>query len=273
MGSDVNGGVAPQPKLQKRWLTSSWVIFNNKNKPVRQYEPFFSGRYKFQDNAIHGVSSIMLYDAIARPVAVVSPDHTWSKVQHDPWGSEQWDKTDTVLIEDPSTDKDVGGFFKLLPRAAYMPTWYGQRCHGQLGTLEKEAAMLSAALADTPSSVRFDSLGRACVSFEVLRSPQPPTSTSKVKDQVLRQPSFLDVQGMPVKLEDSLGWEATKNIYAIGGWVISETHMDNGARWTLPDVSGIPIHTWNSRGQQDTARKWHAHLVPLRQKYFSCVSY
>ncbi|OAA70033.1 YD repeat-containing protein [Akanthomyces lecanii RCEF 1005] len=250
VSSGVEGGLAIQPKIQQRWLTSSWVIFNNKNKPVRQYEPFFSGSHRFQDKAIYGVSSIMLYDAIARPVAVVSPDHTWSKVKHDPWGSEQWDKIDTVLIEDPSTDEDVGGFFKLLPRAAYMPTWYGQRCHGQLGTLEKEAAMHSASLAETPSSVKFDSLGRACVSFEVLRHPQPSTSTSTVKDQVLRQPSFLDVQGMPVKLEDSLGRETATNIFAIGGWIMSETHMDNGTRWTLPDVSGIPILTWNARGQR-----------------------
>ncbi|OAR03093.1 hypothetical protein LLEC1_03147, partial [Akanthomyces lecanii] len=239
-----------QSKIQKRWLTSSWVIFNNKNKPVRQYEPFFSGSHEFQDKAIHGVSSIMLYDAIARPVAVLSPDHTWSKVKHDPWGSEQWDKIDTALIEDPSTDEDVGGFFKLLPRAAYMPTWFGQRCHGQLGSLEKEAALQSASLANTPSSVRFDSLGRTCVSFEVLRNPQPSSSTSKVKDQVLRQPSFLDVQGLPAKLEDSLGRETATNLYAIGGWIMSETQMDNGTRWTLPDVSGIPILTWNARGQR-----------------------
>ncbi|ATY64735.1 YD repeat-containing [Cordyceps militaris] len=251
--SGVDGTVADaasESKIQNRWLTSSWTIFNNKNKPVRQYEPFFSMSHAFQDKAIYGVSSIMLYDAIARPIAVIAPDHTWTKVKHDPWGTEQWDKMDTVLIEDPSTDEDVGGFFKLLARADYMPTWYQQRCNGQLGTLEKDAAIQSAIFANTPSSVRFDSLGRACVSFEVLRNPPQPASTAGAKDQVLRQPSFLDVQGMPAKLEDVLGRETARNFYAIGGWIISETHMDNGTKWTLPDVSGIPILTWNARGQR-----------------------
>jgi hypothetical protein len=62
-----------------RWLTSSWVIYNNKGNPVQNYQPCFSGRYSFQDRAIHGVSPILLYDVLSRTVAVINADHTWSK--------------------------------------------------------------------------------------------------------------------------------------------------------------------------------------------------
>jgi hypothetical protein len=37
-GPVVEGG----PDVHPRWVGSGWTIFNNKGKPVRQYEPFFS---------------------------------------------------------------------------------------------------------------------------------------------------------------------------------------------------------------------------------------
>ena len=37
-GPVAEGGPAVSP----RWVGSGWTIFNNKGKPVRQYEPFFS---------------------------------------------------------------------------------------------------------------------------------------------------------------------------------------------------------------------------------------
>ncbi|KAJ2973538.1 hypothetical protein NQ176_g6551 [Zarea fungicola] len=245
VGNTASTDISSQLIAQNRWLTSSWIIFNNKNKPVRAYEPFFSGTHEFQDRAIFGVSSITLYDAVGRPVAALSPDHTWTKVKHGPWGTESWDKIDTVAIEDPATDEDVGPFFNLLPRTDYMPTWYAQRSDGQLGPLEKDAALQSVAFANTPSCVVFDSLGRACASFEVLRSRRPGSV-----DEILRQPSYLDVQGLPARIVDTLGRETTRNIYTSGGWVMSETHMDNGTKWTLPDVTGKPVMTWNARKQR-----------------------
>jgi RHS repeat-associated protein len=233
-----------------RWLASSWTILNNKNKPVRQYEPFFSDTHKFQDRAIHGMSKVMLYDAVARPIAVLSPNHTWTKTTFDPWKSEEWDKQDTILISDPSADDDVGPFFTHLPRDDYMPTWYAQRCDGHLGNLEKETAIKSAVLANTPTTKFFDSLGRVCVTFDVHR--RPPTSGQRAapQDELLRQPSFLDVQGLPGKIVDALQRNVARNVYSIGGWVIAETHMDSGTKWTLPDSVGGPILTWNARGDR-----------------------
>ena len=32
----------PGPVVNPRWVGSGWTIYNNKGKPVRQYEPFFS---------------------------------------------------------------------------------------------------------------------------------------------------------------------------------------------------------------------------------------
>ena len=43
-GPLVEGG----PVVNPRWVGSGWTIFNNKGKPVRQYEPFFSATHRFE---------------------------------------------------------------------------------------------------------------------------------------------------------------------------------------------------------------------------------
>ena len=43
-GPLVEGG----PVVNPRWVGSGWTIFNNKGKPVRQYEPFFSDTHRFE---------------------------------------------------------------------------------------------------------------------------------------------------------------------------------------------------------------------------------
>ncbi|KAH6845654.1 YD repeat-containing protein [Chaetomium sp. MPI-CAGE-AT-0009] len=198
--------------IHNRWLTSSWVIYNNKGAPVRSYEPFFSDTHRFQDKAIHGVSPTFVYDSLGRTVAVVYPDGTWTKVAFSPWDSQAWDRADTVLIANPAQDPDVGGFIARLGKETYLPTWYSQRCAGQLGPEEERAAKASAVHASTPSLAFFDALGRDCVI-------------------------------------DTMGRTASRMTYSFGKAVVQEEHFDSGEKWTLKDAGGTPIRTWNGRGQ------------------------
>src|SRR5439155_16337673 len=89
---------------------SGWTIFNNKGKPVRQYEPFFSQLpkgHQFEFGATVGVSPILCYDPVERVVATIHPNHTYEKVVFDPWGQATSDVNDTVLQDDPTADLDV----------------------------------------------------------------------------------------------------------------------------------------------------------------------
>ncbi|MBL0716212.1 MAG: hypothetical protein JJV98_21205, partial [Desulfosarcina sp.] len=63
-------GVAGPP----RWVGSGWTIFNNKGKPVRQYEPFFDETHKFRFGKKVGVSPILFYDPAERVVATLHPN-------------------------------------------------------------------------------------------------------------------------------------------------------------------------------------------------------
>jgi hypothetical protein len=54
--------------VSPRWVGSGWTVFNNKGKPVRQYEPFFTDRHRFEFDVRIGVSPVVFYDPIGRVV-------------------------------------------------------------------------------------------------------------------------------------------------------------------------------------------------------------
>ncbi len=91
-GPLVEGGAVINP----RWVGSGWTIFNNKGKPVRKYEPFFSPTHQFEFAKIVGVSSILFYDPVERVVATLHPNNTYEKVVFDPWHQKTWDINDTM---------------------------------------------------------------------------------------------------------------------------------------------------------------------------------
>jgi len=134
-------------------------VFNNKGKPVRQYEPFFTDTHCFEFDVRIGVSPVLFYDPVERVVATLHPNHTWEKVGFDPWQQTTYDVNDTVLL-DPKTDADVKEFFTRLQDVEYLPTWYEQRVGGLLGAEEQEAADKAAVHANTPSVTHAASLGR-----------------------------------------------------------------------------------------------------------------
>src|SRR5881409_1122073 len=108
-------GVGGQPTMtatdvSPRWVGSGWTVFNNKGKPVRQFEPFFTDTHSFEFDVRIGVSPVLFYDPVERVVATLHPNHTYEKVVFDPWRQETWDVSDTLTLE-PQNDKDVKGFF------------------------------------------------------------------------------------------------------------------------------------------------------------------
>jgi hypothetical protein len=139
-GALVEGG----PRIDPRWIGSGWTIFNNKGKPVRQYEPFFSASHDFEFAAIVGVSPILFYDPVERVVATLHPNNTYEKVVFDPWRQTSWDVNDTALF-DPRTDPDVQDLFVRLPESDYLPTWYREELWPKLGdaVIRRRSALAS----------------------------------------------------------------------------------------------------------------------------------
>ena len=228
------------PVQNPRWIASGATIYNNKGKPVRQFEPFFSATPQYGIET-WGVSSTLFYDALERVVATLHPNNTFAKVVFDPWQQTTYDVNDTVTF-DPTTDPDVGEFFSRLPATDYLPTWYNARINGALGPDEQAAAQKAAAHANTPTIVNADSLGRAFLTIV------DNGKDASGNDQQFPTQTSLDIEGNPLQITDALGRVAMRYDYAMLGVRIHQLSMEAGERWTLNDVTGKPIRSWNSRG-------------------------
>ena len=232
-GPLLDGGKVVNP----RWVGSGWTIFNNKGKPVRQYEPFFSPTCQFEFAVTAGVSPILCYDPLTRVVATVHPNQTYQKVVFDPWRQDSWDVNDTVLQPDPGSDPDVGAFFKFFPAGDYLPTWYTQRSAGALGSWEQAAATKAAAHANTFATAYLDTLGRPFLTIA------DNAADGKYQSRVL-----LDIEGQQRSVIDALGRTVMVYDYDLAGNTIHHSSMEAAERWLLNNVVGKPIRAWDTRG-------------------------
>jgi RHS repeat-associated protein len=254
-----------------RWVGSGWTVFNNKGKPVRQYEPFFTDTHRFEFDVRIGVSPVIFYDPVERVIATLHPNHTYEKVLFDPWQQTTYDVNDTCAARnaqtgDPRTDPEIGGYvaeyFKVLPSNPAQPwqTWHAQRIVGALGTDEQKAAQRAQAHADTPATAHFDTLGRPFLNVARNRVACPGHDLDGSRESFATRVD-LDIEGNQRAVRDAIqqagdgdpfGRVVMRYAYDMLGNHIHQLSMDAGARWMLNDVAGKPIRAWDSRGHNFT---------------------
>ncbi|MEG4274721.1 MULTISPECIES: SpvB/TcaC N-terminal domain-containing protein [unclassified Microcoleus] len=255
-----------KPKLtptNPRWVGNGRTVYNNKGKPVKQYEPFFSSTHLYEaepEMVMAGVTPILFYDPAQRVVATLHPNHTFEKVVFDPWQQTTWDVNDTVLIADPKTDADVGSFFDRLPETDYLPTWYDFRIdpakaleewpdvdrqgrahpeNAHIRSAEASAARKAAKHAGTPTVAHLDSLGRTFLT--IADNGDAGNYETRVE---------LDIEGNQRSVIDARGRTVMTYDYDLLGGRIHQVSMDAAERWMLNDVMGKPIYGWDSRGHR-----------------------
>jgi RHS repeat-associated protein len=230
-GALQEGGASVDP----RWIVSGWTVFNNKGKPVKSYEPFFSQTTAFEFAPLKGVGATVFYDAAERSVATLQPDKTWTKLVSDPWSQATWDANDTVLVPDPRADPDVGDLFRRLPTDEYLPTWHVERAGGALGVTEQRAAQLAAAHAGTPARSYLDTLGRTILT--VADNGLLGTYSTRIE---------YDPEGNRLSVIDARGRVAMRYAYDILGHRLRSDGIDAGTRWVLNDIASKPLYGWDS---------------------------
>jgi RHS repeat-associated protein len=235
-----------------RWIGSGWTVYTSKGeRPVRQYEPFFSATHRAEPRK-EGVSSVAFYDPLERSIAKLRPDHAYEKVVFSPWRQITWDANDTVL-SDPRTDPEVRGrtraYFDALPDSGSWSTWYAARASGALGAAESEAAVRAAAHDETPTVVHLDVLGRV---FLTVTDAGPDEHGAPRR---FRTRLELDASGNTLEVTDALDRVAMRYRYDLAGRRVHQASMEAGERWTLHDVAGEPVHVWDARGQRITTRR------------------
>jgi len=300
-GPLFEGGSVVSP----RWVGSGWTIFNNKGKPARQYEPFFSRLpeqgHRFEFGVQVGVSPILFYDPVERVVATRHPNHTYEKVVFDPWRQTTYDGNDATWAPDkpgappfdPKHDPDVGPYFERLPDREYLPTWHDLRTdaakalqewpdtdaqgqpipsNAKRREAERDAAGKASAHADTPTTAHLDALGRPFLTLAHHKVVCQGHALNGTEDQFATRIE-LDLEGNQRAVLDERklknGDRETRILmrydYDMLGTRIHQLSMEAGARWMLQDVTGKPIRAWDSRGHS-----FRTEYDPLRrpQKQF-----
>ena len=258
---DPQGAVA-SAHTPRRWVGSGRTVFNNKGKPVRQYQPFFSATHLFEtepEMTDTGVTPVLFYDPIGRAVATLHPNHTYEKVLFEPWQQTTWDVNDTVAPRgretgDPRTDPDVAGYVRayFMRQPAGWETWHAQRIGGRMGPSERDAAEKAAGHADTPAVVHFEALGRSFLTVAHNRSVrnaavvEEKTGTRIERDIEGNQRAVCDERTRPDgSLEQRI---VVCYDFDMLGTPIHRSSMDAGERWILCDVNRHTVRTWDSRG-------------------------
>lgn len=220
---------------QLRWIGNGRTIKNNKDNPVKQYEPYFSVSWQYEDYkelVESGETSKMYYDAAGRLIKTEMPDGTFSKVEFDSWKQTVYDANDTI-VESP---------------------WYYNRSNRLIDTeliaegknpaREKIAADKAAKHANTPNSLHFDTLGRPVLSID------HNINIITEADEFYPTKIQLDTEGNLRSVTDARGNTVMQYKYDMLGNLVYQNSMDAGQRWLLTNILSKPLRTWDERNHE-----------------------
>lgn len=211
-----------------RWVGTGRTVLNNKGKAVMQYEPYFSVTHAYEsapELVEIGVTPVMYYDAVGRLIRTEFPDGTLSRVAFNSWLQRTFDRNDTVQAS----------------------AWYAARVSGGMGQPEQDAAQKAALHHDTPAVAHLDSLGR--VFCTVAHNKFHDAATGQLREEFYATRLELDLENNQRRVTDTRGRDILIQQFDMLGAVTHSTSVDAGERWSLQNVAGQPIRSWDSRGQ------------------------
>ena len=210
-----------------RWIGNGRTVLNNKGNPVKQYEPYFSTNFLYEDApelVEIGVTPIIYYDAVGRAIKTELPDGTLTRVEFDSWKQSDFDPNDTV--QDSQWYRDRGS----PDPNGTMPL-----------TKNEQAAWKAAKHHNTPNSLYLDSLGRPVLSIE------HNGKDTADKDRLYTTFIQLDIEGNARAVIDARGNTVMEYEYDMLGHQVYQKSMDAGERWMFNNLTGNPVHSWDER--------------------------
>lgn len=202
---------------EERWLVTGHVVYNNKQQPIKHYEPFFSTQYEFESNEqfeSYGISIVNRYDAIGQLVRADYPNNTFTELEITPWRISHFDQNDTV-------ERSLYKVFReMLPES----------------NPERMALDRSLAHKNTPSESILDPLGREIVDLK--------QNNNGLDNRIEKH---YNANGSIVEVIDSRNLIAFEYKYDMLGRVLYEKSIDSGENWNFHNNYDLIIHAWNSR--------------------------
>lgn len=215
---------------EDRWLSSGRTVYNNKQKPYKQYEPFYISGFAYEkenDLTRIGLTPVIHYDPLMRVIKTDTPKGFFSKVEFTPWEVKTYDLNDTI--------KD-SAFWEI-----------NKNNPEERAALEKAEAHYN-----TPALTILDSLGRTFMNIGV-----------KADIDALETRQFItyttfNISGKPLTQTDPRQHELNKTrdkalhnfvyTYDMAGNVIHTNSIDAGESRVFLNSIGNALYTWTSRG-------------------------
>ncbi|MBS1598318.1 MAG: penicillin-insensitive murein endopeptidase [Bacteroidetes bacterium] len=229
----INAGgtvtLIPDTTPNVRWIGTGRTILNNKGNPVKQYEPYYSADFVFEDETDVvqlGVTKLIHYDPVDRVVQTDFPNGTFTTSVFNPWKQINSDANDNTIDSD----------------------WYKLRTGtGALATdpQENDAALKASIHDGSPSTQFFDNLGRVVVVGEINKYVDPDTG-AKVEEKYFTY-TKLDIQGNKLIIKDARNNPVVQYDYNLLKQIIRQTSMDTGVRWMITDAEEKPLRKWDER--------------------------
>ncbi|KAI1171627.1 65kDa B protein-domain-containing protein [Nemania sp. FL0916] len=216
-------------KSHQKWRCSGRTLCDSKGLPVRKFFPYFSNSYTFHSQPPLPEAQLfttIFRDPLDRELGTLNADNTWCKVRNTPWTTEKYDTGDTVLIEDPTADADVGASFRLLESEAYLPSWYDRSINGG-DAQQKAAALKSRVYSETPTVAHKDSLGRTIVMVDNNGANGKYTTLSEY-----------DMLGNLSRVTNARGIVVSQACYDMCAREVYRVSSDSGERCMLHDCLG-----------------------------------
>lgn len=229
-----------EEEVTERWLASGRTVYNNKEKPVKQYEPFYTAEHHYEAEAFfatYGVSPILHYDPLLRVIRTDTPKGFFSKVEFTPWEIRKYDENDTV--------KDSEWYQRIILNQEVPP--------GYEDTIADEIAALQAAEAHyhTPQVSLLDTLGREYQSIEYLAD----MDQALPEERLVTHTTF-NIKGKPETITDprqfagQTGVKTFQYAYDMQDQVLRTLNIDAGDDKVLVNVLGNPVYASDKRGHQ-----------------------
>lgn len=209
---------------QLRWIGNGRTVLNNKGNPVKQYEPYFSVSYQYEDHdelVAIGVTPLIHYDAVGRVIRTDMPDGSFFKTTFDSWQQKIYDAHDTVLDS----------------------VWYKERIGLPTNDPNRRAADKAAQHHNTPSQIHTDTLGRPILSIE---HNKLGNGNDEMNETFIPQ----DIESNVRKVIDARGNTVMDYKYNMLGQMVWQKSMDAGQRWLLTNILGNPLRTWDERNHE-----------------------
>lgn len=201
-----------------RWLASGHTIYDSKQRPVREYEPFYSSNPAFEGDSVlrqFGVATTKLYDAAGREVGRHLPNGTLARVTISPWRIEEADPNDTVLES----------------------AWRAVREGMSPDSAERQALEEAKPHANTTRITFLDPFGKPAASLA------QGGATAADRRIELRT----DIEGRPRAIIDPRGLTAFRYRHDMQGRLVQQDSVDAGQSFALSDAYDRAAIGWDAR--------------------------